>query len=258
MAPEQVRARPLDKRADVFALGVILYELTTGTRLYRGSDVQVMTAIVEEDAPPPTARIPDYPQDLEEIVLAALSRDRSKRLPSAAHLAFALEEFALQNGMVIGHNTVARYAHTVFPYEREQEQDLALVQDEPELGEVHDHRERGGAGAEWPEDHVDIDESGIMRDLDLLSPENLRSHDQTGAHLRSGPESLPPEMLEDILFEDITEDEMGAPSGRPEPLEGFDDASGDRPVVLLDSPKRPREHDFVDDLARRLEDEDET
>ncbi len=47
MAPEQVRGKPLDKRADVFSLGVILFELSTGTRLYRGSDVEIMTMIVE-------------------------------------------------------------------------------------------------------------------------------------------------------------------------------------------------------------------
>src|SRR5687767_8252909 len=51
MAPEQVRAKPLDKRADVFALGVILYELTTGARLFRGNDVQIMTQTVEQEVP---------------------------------------------------------------------------------------------------------------------------------------------------------------------------------------------------------------
>ena len=50
----------------------MLYELTTGTRLFRGTDVQIMTQVVEEDAPPPSSRVPGYPSDLEEIVLAAL------------------------------------------------------------------------------------------------------------------------------------------------------------------------------------------
>ena len=46
MAPEQVRGQRLDKRSDVFAIGVMLYELTTGRRLFYGSEIEVMTAIV--------------------------------------------------------------------------------------------------------------------------------------------------------------------------------------------------------------------
>ncbi len=99
MAPEQIRARPLDKRADVFALGVILYELTTGTRLFRGSDVQIMTQVVEQDVPAPSSRVAGYPPDLEEIVLQALARDRGRRFPSTAH--FAQRIVAMQEGCVI-------------------------------------------------------------------------------------------------------------------------------------------------------------
>jgi serine/threonine-protein kinase len=133
MAPEQVRARPLDKRADVFALGVVLYELTTGTRLFRGTDVQVMTQIVEQDVPPPSTRRPGYPQELEQIVLHALQRDRAMRTPSASHLAVSLEEFATRSGMVVGPRTVARYVAQVFPYERLADRSAAIVEEMPHL-----------------------------------------------------------------------------------------------------------------------------
>jgi serine/threonine protein kinase len=62
MSPEQVRGRWLDRRADIFALGVVLYELTTGTRLFRGEDVQVMTSIVETDIRPPSTIVSGYPR----------------------------------------------------------------------------------------------------------------------------------------------------------------------------------------------------
>lgn len=120
MAPEQVRARQLDKRADVFAIGVVLYELTTGSRLYRGTDVQMMTAIVEEDAPAPTTRLPDYPPALERIVLAALARDRRRRIPSAGHLATQLEAYALAAGLSTGPRTIARHVQNAFPPEPSQ------------------------------------------------------------------------------------------------------------------------------------------
>ncbi len=256
MAPEQVRARPLDKRADVFALGVILYELTTGTRLYRGNDVQVMTAIVEHDAPPPSTRVQDYPADLEEIVMAALRRDRSQRLPSAAHMAAALEDFAVRNAVSIGPRTIAQYCRTVFPYERELEEELALVREEEPVGEEE-------WNASTDDEFGEIDESGIMRDLELLHPEPDTTHIEAMAHDRPTPvapppaETLPPDALEELLFDDVTHD-SDTDEGDDTSLTGLDDDDR-RPVVLLESPKsKPeRDRDFVDDLARRLESDDD-
>jgi serine/threonine-protein kinase len=254
MAPEQVRARPLDKRADVFALGVILYELTTGTRLYRGNDVQVMTQIVEHDAPPPSARVQNYPADLEEIVMAALRRDRAQRLPSAAHMALALEDFAVRNGVTVGPRAIAQYCRTVFPYERELEEELAMVQDEPEPEEWN---------ASTEDEFGEIDESGIMRDLELLHPEpestSVEPIPERPTPVVPPPaETLPPEALEELLFDDVTHREANTDEDNPEPLDGFDD-DRDRPVVLLESPKsKPeRDRDFVDDLARRLESDED-
>jgi serine/threonine-protein kinase len=259
MAPEQVRARPLDKRADVFALGVILYELTTGARLYRGNDVQVMTAIVEQDAPPPSTLIPDYPADLEEIVMAALQRNRGARLPSAAHMALALEDFAVRNGVTIGPRAIAQYYRLVFPYEREPEEDLAMVHGDDSVPEDD--------SGEWSRPSTDndaygeIDESGIMRDLELLDPEpddtGVQAIPAGGRATEPSPQTLPPEALEELLFDDVTH-EGDTDQGEAEPLSGFDE-EGDRPVVLLESPKsKPeRDRDFVDDLARRLESDDD-
>lgn len=128
MGPEQVRGKPLDKRADVFAVGVILYELTTGRRLFRGSDIQVMTQIVERDVAPPSTLLHNYPQELETIVLGALSRDRSKRTPSAAHLALALDQFCMRHGLVTGPLMISHYIRSLFPYERAHEEGMGIAQ----------------------------------------------------------------------------------------------------------------------------------
>jgi len=114
MAPEQVRGQRLDKRSDVFSVGVLLYELTTGRRLYHGSEVEVMTSIVERDVPLPSSIVAGYPIDLEQIVLTALSRDRGKRWPSAFHLSYALEEYVASLGLVATHQSLARYYQQVF------------------------------------------------------------------------------------------------------------------------------------------------
>src|SRR4029079_3474231 len=86
MAPEQVRGQRLDKRSDVFSVGVILYELTTGRRLFSGSEIDVMPAMLERDVTPPSVHVPGFPPELERILLTALSRDRTRRFPSAQHL----------------------------------------------------------------------------------------------------------------------------------------------------------------------------
>jgi eukaryotic-like serine/threonine-protein kinase len=114
MAPEQVRGQRLDKRSDVFSAGVILYELTTGRRLFSGSEIDVMTSIVERDVAPPSISVPGFPPELERILLTALSRDRTRRFPSAQHLARALEELAVSLGVIATHQSLARFYQMVF------------------------------------------------------------------------------------------------------------------------------------------------
>lgn len=123
MAPEQVRGQRIDKRSDVFAVGVILYELTTGHRLFQGGEIEIMTAIVERDVVPPSQLIAGYPAELEYIVLTALSRDRGRRYPSALHLARALEEYAVAAGLAPNHQALARYYQQVFREEERVERD---------------------------------------------------------------------------------------------------------------------------------------
>jgi serine/threonine protein kinase len=97
MSPEQCRGGPLDRRSDVFGLGILLYELTTGTRLYQGaSDFGVLEQIVNQDPPPPSSRRRDYPVALERIVLRALSRAPERRQETARALQQELEEYALE------------------------------------------------------------------------------------------------------------------------------------------------------------------
>lgn len=95
MSPEQCGAQPLDARSDVFSLSIVLWELTTGQRLYVGeNDYRTMKLISEADAQRPSEAKPDYPPALEEIVMRGLARDRDQRFSSARELHLALEAFA--------------------------------------------------------------------------------------------------------------------------------------------------------------------
>jgi serine/threonine protein kinase len=99
MSPEQCRSAPLDRRSDVFSLGVVLYELSTGHRLFsRPNELLVLKAITEQPVPPPSAIQPDYPHPLEGVVLRALARDPDQRFQTALGLRRALATAAQQLG----------------------------------------------------------------------------------------------------------------------------------------------------------------
>lgn len=79
-SPEQCRGKPLDRRSDIFALGTILWELTTGMRLFKRPSALVMAkAICERPIPPPSSIVKDYPPELAPIVTKALARSRKDR-----------------------------------------------------------------------------------------------------------------------------------------------------------------------------------
>ena len=95
MAPEHVRGGPGDARSDVWALGVVLYEMLTGKRLFTGTDdYDLLQAIVEKPIPPLVAPgIPGEHDALAAIVSRALERDHSRRYAGAVEMAAALEAF---------------------------------------------------------------------------------------------------------------------------------------------------------------------
>ncbi len=95
MAPEQVVGDELDRRTDVFALGVVLFELTTGRRPFDGrSDVETLTLVRDSACPRPSEIVPSYPPALERIVMRALQKRKDDRYPSARAMQGDLERFA--------------------------------------------------------------------------------------------------------------------------------------------------------------------
>lgn len=233
MSPEQVRGRWLDRRADIFALGVVLYELTTGTRLFRGEDVQVMTSIVETDIQPPSRIVSGYPPDLEAILMAALRRDPDHRIASASDLSAHLEHFGMRNGMMLGPRQVAHYVTSVAPAERVLEPELALV--------TADHREP------MTDDSVKFavplsrarGESGPFEDVQDLDFEELAPLDASSAfHTRDTLTDVP------------------VVRGVEVPHRSAASAYAEGPAVVLDTQKRvTAERSFLDQLDRRLRDD---
>ncbi len=96
MSPEQMRsARDVDSRADIWSLGVILFELLTGRPPYLGDNVPQLCASLLNDSPPPLSDYRnDVPKDLERCLLKCLEKERTQRWPSVAELAHALAPLA--------------------------------------------------------------------------------------------------------------------------------------------------------------------
>src|SRR6478609_11972247 len=94
MAPEQVRGIGLDCRTDLFALGILLYAITTGRHPFRGEHPAQTVQNICADRPPvlPSALIADYPPALEQVVLKALAKDPDQRFANATEMLRALEE----------------------------------------------------------------------------------------------------------------------------------------------------------------------
>ena len=115
MSPEQCLGKPLDRRSDIFSLGILLYELTTGRRLFKGeAEFAVMQRIVNEDVTPPSHLVASYPPDLEKIVVKALARDRDERYASAQDLQLDIESFAGAHRLALSQVMLARFMQTLF------------------------------------------------------------------------------------------------------------------------------------------------
>jgi serine/threonine protein kinase len=115
MSPEQCKGIAVDRRSDVYALGVVLYELATTAPMIRGeNDYLVMEQIVHGRIPPPQSRRPSLPGELCDIILRALSTDRDHRYATADDLRCALERFATSAGLTASTSAIAAYMRQHF------------------------------------------------------------------------------------------------------------------------------------------------
>lgn len=118
VAPEALTDTVIDRRADLFALGVVLYELCSGKTLFdRESDLARLSAVLTTRIPPLTEVRPDATPDIAEVLGRALEVDRSRRPESAAVLGAALHAVAMHSGRYITPTRVAEWLEQYLPEE---------------------------------------------------------------------------------------------------------------------------------------------
>jgi len=120
MAPEQTKQLPLDRRADVFAAGIVLYEGLTGHRLFDGDEGDIVLSTLLAEIPDPSTLVPGLPSKLDAVVQSALARDREERFQTASAFLVALETALPPAPPREAAEWVARYAGKLLEKRREE------------------------------------------------------------------------------------------------------------------------------------------
>ena len=123
MSPEQVRGLPLDRRSDIFSVGICLYELITGERLFQGeSDFSTLEKVRNVEILPPSTYNRKIPEELEQIVLKALAKDVEDRYEYAIDLHDDLQAFMYSSGAFYSRKDLAAWMKNSFSTEIAEEE----------------------------------------------------------------------------------------------------------------------------------------
>lgn len=140
MSPEQTVRTELDRRSDIFSLGIVLYESVCLKRLFKeDSEAAALMRVREADVPKPRSIRPSIPPELEAIILKALARKPDDRFSTAQAMAERLNRLLVKHGHVVGQPQIAKFMDGLF-YQKKKlkdeqiQQALKSVSDQPEKG----------------------------------------------------------------------------------------------------------------------------
>jgi serine/threonine-protein kinase len=151
MSPEQCKGAEVDRRSDVYSLGVVLYELCTTTRLFKGeSDYLVMDQIVNGRVTLPQVRRPELPNELSAIIMRAIAPDPERRYFTADELRVALDHFAAKASLTTSTSAISTYMRKQFGEKPEPWLELE-GQDFDSFEEVPQATHSGKPGKTWTE-----------------------------------------------------------------------------------------------------------
>ncbi len=230
MSPEQCLGGAIDRRSDVFCLGIVLYELVTVRRLFKGAnDFLTMTSITQGSIPPPSTIRPDLPAALEAIILKALAFAPADRYQTADELRLALERFAVVARLQTSTTALSDFMRGVFG---DRVMPWLVEDDEPEISIDFDGDRSGVVPA--PAD-VPVEVAAAPGSLLARARAKIGTADATTGPSRPVAVALPP------------------PATRPSPP-----PTPALPAPALPAPARPPPaRPVVDDLSALATDDDE-
>ncbi len=122
MSPEQVTGQPIDRRSDIFSLGVVLYEMLTGKRLFLGkNDVETLEKIRKAEVPPPSVFNSKITEEMDRIVLKALAKDRDERYQWASDFGEDLKRFIFSTNVKFDRQDMMAFMAEFFADEIEED-----------------------------------------------------------------------------------------------------------------------------------------
>ncbi len=135
MSPEQAAGTSIDWRSDIFAVGVLLFELATGKRLFKGaSEFETLKLICDKDYPRPSDVKPGFPPALDRIIMKALEKDREKRYQSALEMQSDIEAFVREERIPVSQITLTQWMQSLFEDKLAQQRDA--LQDVKQLADI--------------------------------------------------------------------------------------------------------------------------
>ena len=197
MSPEQCKGKQIDRRSDIFALGIVLYELTTLRRAFKGNDdFETMKRIVAGDVVLPTVAVPGYPRELEAIVLTAMANDPNARFQTAQELIEALDAFAVRAKLTGSNTAMGRFMTQLFGAKREpwveggpgEKTEIAIEHGNPDAADDVDNEKTTVApgSPQFAHNHA-TEPSGSRAQTESDHPDTMRG----GAAAAGAPRPMP-------------------------------------------------------------------
>ena len=135
MSPEQCLGHPVDMRSDIFALGIVLYELCTGKRLFKhASELMILEMITKRRITPPSDVAPNITPQLEAIIMKALQKKAEDRFQTGQDFQIALEDFLRSEGGSATNADIAVYMRRLFKDKIEEKQALCEMASAEDFG----------------------------------------------------------------------------------------------------------------------------